>query len=763
MTVNRNCWWRIPICAGVLVLVFLALAPPAGPWKFRTHGGVYGTRGIAKVVYDRIMGDPAVPAGVKENLVWDVIRPGSVIPDKLRMEPYFLDSRHLMTYVENQGSEWLLEVDNLRGLWDTRDVSENVSYYLGIASHYWADITNYSHHDNARLYFENLYGEDAGYEIWDSYHDHLEWQVEFYRPKDPALIVSPGAPAVDYSYVADEPDPLVDGSSRIGSGTGPANTQDSNYDGDNEQISEGNIAGATYTYVTGETVTEGGTTGISGAQADDGTYENIYENDYGAAGGPENRAVDEKDSADDTGSSLTDAQSDDGTTYEVPKGSTMHFDSINTSGAGGNLTKAVLWVQFSVDTGYGGTENIEWAIDEANFSSTGIKPDDGDTDRIENYDLLAQGVDTVTELEALDIRFYNDDPLGPDSVFFDYVWVEAMWTGAPVYRENVQHNITGIPVAPDNTLQIEYYTAGDSEAVSIYIYNFANNTWDNAGTLQGGTEASPNLFENNIDSDHISGGEVRVRYVQPDDDSTQTSLMVDYCRVATVTPDYRLNWEHRIAGVNPARDNYTLRIYGRNDTGDENVGVYIWNDGLEPDDWEFIDNLPLADDWITFFIPAENINNYLDAGNNLRIRYFEDSSDTTQTTIFLDVVVLDENYAPAAGDPYTDLDAFLQDARVEIRKFIDNTMPPNDPMGGWFGDWIGSRKCESSDYSEYAGNPGADVHYGSKELVDMATELVYSGWVYALDIQDDVSADPITWDQWWSRSHREPGVCYVGF
>jgi hypothetical protein len=104
------------------------------------------------------------------------------------MEPYYIDSRHTMTYCENQGGEWLLRAQAARaaGEWD------NVSYYLGIASHYWADITQYFHHDNARSYFENRYGSDTGYQIWDSYHDHLEWQVEYYRPKDPALITPDG-------------------------------------------------------------------------------------------------------------------------------------------------------------------------------------------------------------------------------------------------------------------------------------------------------------------------------------------------------------------------------------------------------------------------------------------------------------------------------------------------------------------------------------------------------------------------------------------
>jgi hypothetical protein len=85
-------------------------------------------------------------------------------------------------------------------------------------------------------------------------------------------------------------------------------------------------------------------------------------------------------------------------------------------------------------------------------------------------------------------------------------------------------------------------------------------------------------------------------------------------------------------------------------------------------------------------------------------------------------------------------------------------------MTGWLGDWIDSRRCEADDYSIYEGNPTANVHYGSKELVDMATELVYSGWIYTLtDGTWYGSANRITWDQWWSREHREPGVWYVGF
>jgi hypothetical protein len=179
----RKKWLLVP----VVILVMLVSAPPTVEWKFRTHGAVYGSRGIAVIAYLRIIGDGGVPADIRNNLRWDLIRPGSGAPDVWRMEPYFMDSGHTMTYAENQGGEWLLSAQymgGVLGLWD------NASYFLGIASHYWGDVTCYAHHDNARSYYEDLYGKDVGYDIWDGYHDHLELQVNYYRPKDPALIVS---------------------------------------------------------------------------------------------------------------------------------------------------------------------------------------------------------------------------------------------------------------------------------------------------------------------------------------------------------------------------------------------------------------------------------------------------------------------------------------------------------------------------------------------------------------------------------------------
>ncbi|MGQ9787842.1 MAG: hypothetical protein ACUVQM_00795, partial [Candidatus Hadarchaeaceae archaeon] len=98
------------------------------------------------------------------------------------------------------------------------------------------------------------------------------------------------------------------------------------------------------------------------------------------------------------------------------------------------------------------------------------------------------------------------------------------------YREKIQHNITGVASADNYSLEIRYYLSGDSEPVSVYLYNFLTGAWDNAGAL---TSTTPTIFTYDLtNTNYISGGNVYVRYVQPDNDNTQTSLMIDYTRVA---------------------------------------------------------------------------------------------------------------------------------------------------------------------------------------------------------------------------------------
>ena len=164
-------------------LLLLALAPQSGNWTWRTHGGVYGTRGISYVAYEALKADFGA---VAENLDWELIRTGSSAPDEWKSPPYFADERHVMTYTKRRGGWWLdngVRVAREAQAWD------NAAYTMGIAAHYWGDVTCYPHHDNARRYYEERYGEEFGYQIWDGLHDHFEGQVYYYQPKSPAFIV----------------------------------------------------------------------------------------------------------------------------------------------------------------------------------------------------------------------------------------------------------------------------------------------------------------------------------------------------------------------------------------------------------------------------------------------------------------------------------------------------------------------------------------------------------------------------------------------
>ncbi|MEM2875166.1 MAG: PGF-pre-PGF domain-containing protein, partial [Candidatus Hadarchaeales archaeon] len=173
-----------------------------------------------------------------------------------------------------------------------------------------------------------------------------------------------------------------------------------------------------------------------------------------------------------------------------------------------------------------------------------------DTARVQVYTQLNSGVvfaviqeDTQSTQDDLsEMRLTSGG--GTWTSYIDF-WTGATWANPQTqfhmiahrrdnnFRMDVQHTITGIPSADNYILEVEYYTNGDSEPVSLYLYNFSSSIWENVGNLSvGGSAGSPYLFPYDLTGKgYISGGEVRVRYVQPDNDLTQTNLMVDFCRV----------------------------------------------------------------------------------------------------------------------------------------------------------------------------------------------------------------------------------------
>jgi len=126
---------------------------------------------------------------------------------------------------------------------------------------------------------------------------------------------------------------------------------------------------------------------------------------------------------------------------------------------------------------------------------------------------------------------------------------------------------------------------------------------------------------------------------------------------------YYLNWEHRINGVSPGYDNYTLHIWGYSDGDQENIGVYIWMS--KTNSWSFIDNLPkVPETQITFSIQPKNLDDYV-ISDNISIGYFDSAGDPTRTIIHIDYISLEctgnfttsvkvETRTGNTANPYTD-------------------------------------------------------------------------------------------------------------
>jgi len=163
------------VAALLALLMLVAFSPFMGSMRGRTHSSVSGSKYSRFGIYSAIINDPYLSL-VAGNLDSDLIYAGSYAPDTWRRWPYYADRGHNQTYVEQQGAYWLAmaAVAKQDNAWD------NVSYFLGIASHYWVDAVTMPHHDNARTYFQNLYGSGEGYNAWNNLHNHFETQMYYY-------------------------------------------------------------------------------------------------------------------------------------------------------------------------------------------------------------------------------------------------------------------------------------------------------------------------------------------------------------------------------------------------------------------------------------------------------------------------------------------------------------------------------------------------------------------------------------------------------
>jgi len=323
-----------------------------------------------------------------------------------------------------------------------------------------------------------------------------------------------------------------------------------------------------YTYVQSEDESEGGTTGYAGAQADDGVYENIYEENYppyievvtngtftGGTSGWQSVEVDSTggdgdyyvwDSEEGSGSVHVHVQAEGG---EPVENLTVYwYQSIGPFEAGRVLKLNGAFRKY--------LEKGEGLLRDGEITSATVRVDVRDGGSwvtvLENADIPPLGGGDnrdsgwvtfpentyVVQTEVDNIRVWLDAEGRGSTGIFGYrenptvidLWADNISVKVQSFRMDVRQDITGIPTAHSYELQIEYYIAGDaSENVMLYLENFASGSWDYIGNL--GSTALDNFTYDLTGTDYVSGGEVHIRYVQPDNDAFRTILRIDYARV----------------------------------------------------------------------------------------------------------------------------------------------------------------------------------------------------------------------------------------
>jgi hypothetical protein len=155
-----------------------------------------------------------------------------------------------------------------------------------------------------------------------------------------------------------------------------------------------------YTYVTGNTISNGTISNWPNMRnaSDEGAFATLTEGGAVSGAGTSNATAAIKGASDNTNDALADIQVNDvsGSSppsvvpndgwYTVIKNKVMFIDGFNTSGMSGSVSNVKLWVKYSVENGYSGSNRIRWSRDGGVLNSTGIRPVNGNQNVIQSYE-----------------------------------------------------------------------------------------------------------------------------------------------------------------------------------------------------------------------------------------------------------------------------------------------------------------------------------------------------------------------------------------
>jgi hypothetical protein len=261
--------------------------------------------------------------------------------------------------------------------------------------------------------------------------------------------------------------------------------------------------------------------------ANDTNWENLtevwknYPADYGK---PQNKA------SDDTNSNITYLWEDDGDTYNVngAKSLGVTYFNISSEYQTKTVSNATLYIEYTVESNYGGNQTIEYSMGSDPYQSTGIKPLSSQTSPdVYTFDLLGAGFDTWTEINGMTMRFHNDGASTEGAVLFDYIWVEVDFVeGTQLDWGWELQNDYDYPLH-----ELSFVAECQESGGSFYLqYSPDNITWFNLTTLDGQTEiTSTTLVEYNYGIDHLTQETIYLRLRDADGSTSSDSFNNTIC------------------------------------------------------------------------------------------------------------------------------------------------------------------------------------------------------------------------------------------
>lgn len=233
-----------------------------------------------------------------------------------------------------------------------------------------------------------------------------------------------------------------------------------------------------------------------------------------------------------TGQTLSSLAISDSNTYVVGATEKMSIFSfgLNSAYSSYPITQVQLTVNYLVDSGYLGTNYIQYSMDGVTWYNTTVKPSSSEANVTKTIDLRSLGVDTWSELQSLRVFFNNNGTAG--AVRFDYVnlimkFAESRWLEYHYEIPNISTMIT-------HQLSMVAMTATTGETFDVY-YSTDNNIWYPAFSYMNTTEETKVIL-----LPHTTNDVYYLKIMTTDStssDTTNNTLLIDQLIVTHTSPN----------------------------------------------------------------------------------------------------------------------------------------------------------------------------------------------------------------------------------